>query len=322
MILALSFYFRRLKSNHKVHIHVFTHMLRQVIVVFAIIFCGVEGRCQLKKFYTVKNNTTYDTVDFALKATSGTCFVKPSHHEDPLTIYGNPSFAEVNPSFNSEVTGRTNFVDLWLEDYNKKGLSHAITYNMFSEDDAEEKDFWKIYLTEQKIYNLNLNYGVGDAYINLSDMAVANFKLESGSADVNVNYEDNKINRCLMDTFSIKVDLGTIVAQKIYLSQASNVIAEVGFGTAILDFGDSLTHSCRVDASVGAGTLKILIPETNTPAIIKFKSSPLCTYSVEQGFERIEEHVFANASYSPDAENLLEFVIDVALGNIAFEYVK
>jgi len=77
-----------------------------------------------------------------------------------------------------------------------------------------------------------------------------------------------------------------------------------------------------VDASVGAGTLKILIPESNTPAIIRFKSSPLCKYSVEQGFERIEEDVYANASYTPDADNLLEFVIDVALGNISFEYVK
>lgn len=297
-------------------------MFRQVLVVFAIIFCGIEGHCQLKKFYTVKNNVDYDTVDFTLKATSGTCFIKPSHHDDPLTIYGNPSFAEVNPSFTTQIISQTNYVNLWLEDYNKKGLSHAITYNMFGENGDEEKDFWKIYLTEQKIYNLNLNYGVGDAYINLSDMAVSKFKIESGSADVNVNYEDNKGNRCLMDTFSIKVDLGTIVAQKIYLSQASNVIAEVGFGTAILDFGNSPNKKCRVDASVGAGTLKILIPESDVPAIIKFKSSPLCTYSVEQGFEQIKEDVYANASYTPDADNLLEFVIDVALGNITFEYVK
>ncbi|MGL1888159.1 MAG: hypothetical protein OCD76_16705 [Reichenbachiella sp.] len=297
-------------------------MLRVIIFGVAALCCGFEGHSQLKKFYTVKNEVTYDTVTFSLQATSGTCFIKPSHHSDPLTIYGNPSFSEVNPNFYSNVSGKTNFVNLMLEDYNKKGLSHAITYNMFGEDSTQEKNYWKIYLTDQKIYNLNLNYGVGDAYINLSDMAVANFQIESGSAEVNLEYDEGKGNKCQMDTFSIKVDLGTIIAKRIRLSQAKNVIAEVGFGTAVLDFSGSVNQSCRVDASVGAGTLKILIPENNTPAIITFKSSPLCKYSVEQGFTRLDEHVYANASYSKDAENVLEFFIDVALGNITFEYVK
>ncbi|PIB37191.1 hypothetical protein BFP72_18145 [Reichenbachiella sp. 5M10] len=283
----------------------------------------MEGHCQLKKFYTVKNNVSYDTVDFSMKATSGTCFVKPSHHHDPLTIYGNPSFSEVNPTFNTTVRQSTNYVTLELEDYNKKGLSHAITYNVFGNDDnREEKDFWKVYLTDQKIYNLKLTYGVGDSYINLSDVAVANFKIESGSADVNIKYDEGKRNRCLMDTFSVAVDLGTLVAQKMHLAQAKNVIAEVGFGTAVLDFGKGMTQKCKVNASVGAGTLKILIPESEFPAIIHFKSSPLCKYSLEQGFEQIEKDVYVNKAYSADADNLMEFVIDVALGNITFEYIK
>lgn len=298
-------------------------MLRIVLVALAVCMGGHESYCQLKKFYTVKDDAAFDTVCFSMKATSGTCFVKPSHHSDPVTIYGNPSLSEINPTFTSNITNTTNHVSLELEDYKKKGLSYAITYNVFStEDESAEKDYWKIYLTDQKVYDLNLSYAVGDNHINLSNLAVSKFKIESGSSDVSIEYDDNAINKCQMDTFSVLVDLGTLVAEKMHLSRAKNVIAEVGFGTAVLDFGEGVKENCKVNASIGAGTLKIKIPESNSPAIIRFKRSPLCKYSLEQGFKEIEPDVYANNSYSPDATNIMEFVIDVALGNITFEYVK
>ncbi|UXP33715.1 hypothetical protein N6H18_07085 [Reichenbachiella agarivorans] len=298
-------------------------MFRILLVALAACAWGFEGHCQLKKFYTLKNDASYDTVDFSMKATSGTCFVKPSHHQDPLTIYGNPSLSDVNPTFKSSVRGATNWVNLELEDYNKRGLSHAITYNVFgSESSASEKDYWKVYLTDQKIYKLNLNYGVGDTYIDLSNLSVAHFKIESGSADVNINYSAGGMNRCQMDTFSVIVDLGTLVTQKMHLARANHVIAEVGFGTAVLDFGQGVSQKCTVNASIGAGTLKVIVPESEFPAIIRFKSSPLCKYSLEQGFEKIGDGIYASKSYKPNAKNLMEFVIDVALGNITFEYVK
>ncbi|SHJ97904.1 MULTISPECIES: hypothetical protein [Reichenbachiella] len=298
-------------------------MLRILLVALAASMCGLEGHCQLKKFYTVKSHASYDTVDFVMKATSGTCFVKPSHHNDPLTIYGNPSLSEVNPTFTSSIRSTTNFVKLELEDYNKKGLSHAITYNVFGgEKNEEEKDFWKVYLTDEKIYNLNLSYGVGDSYINLSNVAVAKIKIESGSADVHINYDEGGMNRCQMDTFSVVVDLGTLVAERMHLSQAKHVIAEVGFGTAVLDFSKGVNQKCNVNASIGAGTLKVRVPESNFAAIIRFKSSPLCKYSLEQGFKKIDTDVYVSKGYDENAENLMEFVVDVALGNITFEYVK
>lgn len=297
-------------------------MIRVFIVVGTMLACSMEGYCQLKKFYTVKNDPSYDTIDFVLKATSGKCFIKPSHHDDPLTIYGNPTFSEVNPNFQTQLIKRTNYISLELEDYNKKGLSHAITYNMFSEPDKDEKDFWKVYLTEDKIYNLNLNYGVGDANINLSDLSVAKFRLESGSANVNVSYDEGKINKCEMDTFAVSVDMGTVSIDRMHASKVKYVLAEVGFGTVILDFSEGIDYKCKIKATIGAGNLKVRIPEDAAPSIVNYKNSPLCKMSLEEGFEKVDEGVYINKSFSPDATNLLEFDLDVALGNIIFEYVK
>ena len=296
-------------------------MMRLMLVMVAFC-CYAEGYGQLKKFYTVKDAGSYDTIDFFLKATSGTCFIRPSHHDDPLTIYGNPSFAEVNPNFESSEIGKTNFIVLELEDYNKRGLSHAITYNMFGEENEDEKNYWKVYLTDQKVYNLNLNYGVGDAFIDLSDVAVSRFNLESGSADVHISYKEGKRNLCKMDTFAVNVDMGTLIAERLHCANAGYILAEVGFGNVVLDFSKGIESRCKIKASIGAGQLKILVPEESVPSIVNYKNSPLCKISLDDRFEKVDEGLYINDAFDPAAENLLEFDLDVALGNIVFEYVK
>ncbi|MEO9965908.1 MAG: hypothetical protein ABJF11_08975 [Reichenbachiella sp.] len=296
-------------------------MLRVYLVGLVVMVFGLDVYGQLKKFYTIKDEATFDTVAFSLKATSGTCFIFPSKHEDPVTIYGNPSFSEVNPTFHTEVTGMTNYVNLFLEDYNQKGLSEAITYSMFG-NEKSEKNYWKVFLTNQKVYDLNLKYGVGDANLDLSNLSVSKLKLESGSANVKIIYNDSSINRCPMDTFLVNVDVGNLVTKNVNKSRAKVVIADVGFGTAVLDFSEGVSEHCKVNVSVGAGKLKIIVPENDYPAIVYFKSSPLCNISLSKAFEQVDENVYVNRSYSADAKNLMEFNVDVALGNIIFEYVK
>ena len=296
-------------------------MLRVYIVVIATLVCGLKGHCQLKKFYTVKDEASFDTVAFSLKATSGTCFINPSDNNDPVTIYGNPSFSEVNPTFHTEINNNRNSVNLFLEDYNQKGLSQAISYSMFG-NEKSEKNFWKVFLADQKVYDLDLKYGVGDAFVNLSDLPVSKFKIESGSANVKIMYDDDAMNKCAMDTFYVNVDVGNIMTKNVNKSNAKVVIADVGFGTAVLDFSKGVEKACKVNVSVGAGKLKIIVPENDYPAIVHFKSSPLCNISLSQAFEEVSENVYVNRSYSASAENLMEFNVDVALGNIIFEYVK
>lgn len=296
-------------------------MLRGIFLIITGMCCGLSGNCQLKKFYTVKNESAYDTVDFSLKATSGKCFIKPSYHSNPVTIYGNPDFEDVNPTFYSTTRGNINFIRLNLEDYKQGGLSHSIQYSMFGAEKGSEKNYWKVYLTDEKVYKLNLNYGLGDASVNLSGIPVSNLRIESGSANVDVFYDEMKANQCPMDTFFVKVDLGSISARKINRTMARHVIADVGFGTAILDFSEGVERKCEVAASIGAGSLEVWLPKEDTPAIVYFSDSPLCNISLNKGFEEVDKNVFVNRSYDSEAENLLVFNIDVALGNIQFKYV-
>ena len=123
-----------------------------------------------------------------------------------------------------------------------------------------------------------------------------------------------------MDTFYVKADFGSIIANRIGLTRAENVITKIGFGNVMLDFDREMTNKCRVDASVGAGNLEVFLPEKGTPIIIYVKDSPLCSIKLAPGFEEVEKNVFVNMSYDAKAQNLLTFDVDVALGMVRFRY--
>ena len=276
---------------------------------------------QLKQFYSISDDGTYDAINFTLSATSGSCYIRSNASQLPLNIYGNPDFEKINPNFQSWVEERTNYVNLNLEDYNSSGFSRSISYNVFGPD-KKGKNFWKIYLSNQKEYSLNLNYGIGMADVDLAGVAVKNLNIKTGSADVSVDYSQDLVNLAEMDTFYVRVDLGSLEARNMHLYKARTIITDIGFGSAILDFSDVPQTKSNIEAMVGAGNLEVLLPRENAPVIIYISNSPLCSVRLARGFEEVEENVYVNMDYSSSAENLLTFNVDVALGNVTFKYSK
>ena len=293
-------------------------MLKLALTTGLGLFCSICALAQLDKFYTIKNSSDFDTLDFYLKATATNCLLKQSGEDiDPLTIYGNPDLDKINPSFGSEVVNSTCFAKLKLDEYSSSGFSDSFTMAVSRND--KENDFWKVNLSD-KIYKLNLIYGFGNADVNLTGTSVNKLKIKSGSADILVGYDDGNFNPIVMDTFFVKADFGSIVAKRMELSRAKNVITKIGFGNVLLDFENGNTEKCKVNASVGAGNLEIVLPEDDTPVIIRVKDSPLCAIKLADGFEEVEKNVFVNMEYSASAENLLTFDVDVALGMVRFKY--
>lgn len=294
-------------------------MLRLVLIAGGALLMSISAVAQLSKFYTIKESSDFDTVDFYLKATATNCLLKKAESDDnPLTIYGNPNLEKINPSFASKVKDNTCYSKLVLDEYNSSGFGDSFTMAVSRSD--KENDFWKVNLNKNHIYKLNLVYGFGNADLNLNGSSVQRLKIKSGSADIVVGYDDNNYNPIKMDTFFVKADFGSIVAKRMELARAKNVITKIGFGNVLLDFDRELSEKCNVNASVGAGNLEILLPQDGTPVIIHIKDSPLCAVKIAKGFEEVEKNVFVNMSYSADAENLLSFDVDVALGMVRFKY--
>ena len=296
-------------------------MWRMTLVCsLAAMTCSVSV-AQLKQFYSLPDDDTYDAINFTLSATSGSCYIRSDADKMPLNIYGNPDFSKINPNFQSSIKDRTNYVNLELEDYNSSGFSKSISYNVFGPD-KKGKNFWKIYLSDDKEYSLNLNYGIGMADVDLAGVPIKNLNIKTGSADVEVDYSEEVGNLIEMDTLYVKVDLGSLEARKMHLYKAGTVITDIGFGNATLDFSDVPQTKSNIDAMVGAGSLEVLLPRKGAPVMIHINNSPLCSVKLAKGFEEIDDNVYVNLDYDSSAENLLTFNVDVALGNVSFKYSK
>lgn len=276
---------------------------------------------QLRKQFVVEDDDNFDEVIFTLTATSGTYFISPTHNPNPVNIYGKIFTETSNPDFQYHTKGRVNYINLNLQENSEEDLSKALSIKMFGQPEKGDNE-WNVYLSQKKPLCLNLHYGIGDAVVDLSGIPVSKLKISSGSAAVKVGYHPGLENKVQMDTFYVKVDLGSININRMDLAKARAVIADVGFGDLTLDFSDQVLVKSEVTATVGAGSLEILVPKKDSPIKIVIHNSPLCHVKISKSFDEVEDNVFVNSSYSADAENLLTFNLDVALGNIVFKEVR
>jgi len=297
-------------------------MLRLVTVVSACLVLVFGAHAQLKKFYTLKESTEYDTVDFILKAANGNSFVKNySESLEPMVIYGNPDLERVNPSFKTKYAGRTCYASLELNTFNSYSMGDGFTFVMANKSKEEHGNYWKILVNNDKVYRFYMKYGVGSTEVDLSNIKLNKLRLATGSANVTVGYQPERPNLIKMDTFSVKVDMGSLQTNYLGNSRAKTYMADIGFGTAKLDFRGS-TEKVQCNAKIGAGSLEVLIPNRDSPVIIYLRDSPFCGIRISDDFEEVEKNVYVNHSYSAKAPNLMRFDIDLALGTISFAYAE
>ncbi|TDI66200.1 MAG: hypothetical protein E2O88_09330 [Bacteroidetes bacterium] len=275
---------------------------------------------QIKKYYTVENSNSFDKVDLTLSGGSGTCYIRPTPSQHPVNIYGNSASNALIPSCESVLDNRTQRVNVkFIGSKTNESSTKSVMFNVFSNDGGISENQWHVYLSKKKPIRLNLNYGMGNAYVDLSGLSVEKLHITTGSADVNVGYVTGQYNQQEMDTFCIKVDLGQLEARQVALSNAKTIIADVGFGSLFLDFTNKSLVKSNVNATVGAGNLIVNAKESINPMIIYIHDSPLCRIQISQDFTEIRKNVFVNRLYDQDAENLITFNINVTLGNIIFK---
>lgn len=275
---------------------------------------------QVKRQFNVEDTPACESVMLCVRANSGNCYIKPSQNSDILNVFSNQDSESFSHEFVKEIKGKTCEVKLSLEENTSDGLSQNISTRMFgsSEDKNTGSKYWKMYLTDSKPYMLELNYGVGNANVDLSGLSTKKLKINTGSADVSVGYYtlENQID---MDTLAVKVDLGSLNVKNINLSRSHFVMADVGFGNMSLDFSGMPLVSNRVKGSVGAGNLVILLPDKDVPVLITIHDSWLCSVSMPKTLKKLSDNTFANEAYSKNAKNPLVFDLDVSMGHIIFK---
>ena len=285
-----------------------------------LVFCAGILLCsgQIKKQFTVESPEACQAVELHMRAKVGNCFIRPSQATDILNIYSNQDLEEYGHSFKKEMIEGICFVKLNLEQASEKGVGQMISNQVFGSDEKVTEKLWKVYLTDSKPYSLDLVYGLGNANVDLSGLAIKRLKINTGSADVNVSYNSGLANKVEMDTFFVKVDVGSLSVKQLSLARSKVVMVDVGFGNMYLDFSNRPLTNNHVRGSVGAGNLIIQLPDEDVPVLVKVNESWLCSVNLSKSLQRIGENTFANAAYEKNSADALTFDLDVSLGKIIF----
>ena len=286
------------------------------------IFLGLIGGtsiAQIKKQFSVESNEGCQSVKLQLKSKTGNCFIRSTQNAELLAVYSNQNLEEYNHNFSNEIKDKTCMVKLALEQEAEQGVGKSISYQVFGRGERPMDKFWKVYLTESMPYFLDLDYGLGNANIDLSGLSIQKLKVKTASADVNINYGSGLENKVNMDTFFVKVDMGSVNARQLNLSRAKVVVADVGFGNMLLDFDQKAITTQRVIGSVGAGNLIIRLPSEATPVVVTINDSWLCSINLCKSLKKIGENKFANEAYTKNPKDALTFDLDVSMGKIVFK---
>ena len=293
---------------------------RRILSMVVGVLVSIQLFGQYKKQFHIEDSAEVERIDLTLRFNSGQCVVKPTQQSGLLNIYSRHDSEHYDHKFKKELTGHTAKLELTLEEKSKtEGLGHSISNSLFGEEDESAQKYWKVFLSENKPYNLNLNFGVGSAKIDLSNLSVEKLKIRTGGTDINVGYFTDSYNAVKMDTFYVKVDLGSVVVKQLNHARSELVIADVGFGNLYLDFSDQPHNKTKIRGRVGAGSLYIMLPSEDIPMKVTIKNSWLCSVKLPSGFIKTGDYTYVNEEYKNQEENSLEFDLDVAMGSLVFK---
>ena len=292
-------------------------MWRIGLLVTHALIASITLNAQIKNSYSVSDNQDFDKVKFSLNATNGQCLIEPSQEVSIIDIHSSTE-GITEPYYHETIVNRTKEVNVKLADGQNNYLSATFSKRMFSRPSVEDYT-WKVYLSKLKPMDIDLKYAVGDTYVDLSDLPIERLKIRTGSANVKINYKNGFGNQLEMDTFMIKVDMGTFEAKNLHLSRSENIITDVGFGKVQMDFGGAEVINTEVRATVGAGKLEIILPHKSIPIKINVNDSPMCRIKMPKKFRQSTENVFVTPDYNENQTNYINFNIDVVVGSIIFK---
>jgi len=279
---------------------------------------GFEAKGQTQEHFKIEDHEAVDKIHFYLKAASGTCEIRTRKGSMPINIMGHHDEEFTSCEFGESMDGATKHSWFKIADKGNEDFGTKLS-RIFGRKTTDEDNYWNIYLTDQKPYRLDLNYGVGKAYVDLSNIAVENCRINSGNAHVKVGYLTLEKNRTTMDTMIVSVDLGDVEIENLNLARASNILAEVGIGSLVMDFNQSPMERSDIWARVGAGSLYVNLPENGMPVLIRMRGTSYNKFKLPSDFRELEDNVFVNPSYDKDAINLVSFTIDLSMGSVIFK---
>jgi hypothetical protein len=183
--------------------------------------------------------------------------------------------------------------------------------------DSPDCGKWKLELTDKIPITIDMSVGVQNGNLDFSNLKLRELTLNIGAADTKIYFGERNSEK--LTTMNIVAGAGGLEIKGLANANFSSMRLKAGAGKAVLDFSGKLSHDAKAEISMGAGSVRLLIPESMGAMVIcqsSFLSSVLC----DGGFKR-EGKVYTNAEYGKNSANLI-IEIDVPVGSIIIESIE
>ena len=183
-----------------------------------------------------------------------------SYHK-PKTISGiieyNPDHTETDVDFSS--SGNKAFLSITGQSGDKfECCDNGFTFNDFDLGD-EFHNYMDFDLAKGIPTELELDFGLGEANINLTDLSLSYFELDCGLSDVKL--EMDRSNKITCERVNISSGLGDFNGYGLGNLNSRKFNLDVGLGAATVDLRGKFDEDMDLSIDVGLGALELILPE-------------------------------------------------------------
>lgn len=292
---------------------------RFYLLIVLVLVSSLSGMAQITKEFKVDQKQGFNLVYLDFNVYKGITEIKRRQGAEPIWMESELSKVNILPSFSHEIKDRVLHAHLLHKNVESENLGKSLSHKLFSSSNDDFDHHWQVGLNSNYLYNLHLNFGIGLAKIDLSQLTVSNCIIKSASADIHLDYSRPYANSVKMDTMSVSLNMGTIEGKHLSLANAKQMFFDVNYGTINLDFSKKISEPTKIHATMGAGKVNITLPDESQAYIIRIKSTPMSRTYVPKNLREIGNKTYVSKSYHDKASNIMDLTIDVSVGSISLK---
>ena len=227
-------------------------ILSVFITINGFIFAQSDDCDGHEKVESYKFNTRqYKDLDISISYGLGELTIGPSNKRD--VIEGTISYdsRRITPKIKMESVSSSGVLSIKSEkDKDKDSCKRKI------KDFENELEF---YFPPQIKTDLFLDFGVGDAEIDLTNIAITKLDINCGLSDVELKINERNSVRC--KSVNIENGLGDLSVYGLGNLAAEKIDINIGLGSTDIDLSGDKIYDSEINVDVGLGSLDMVLPK-------------------------------------------------------------
>lgn len=171
---------------------------------------------------------------------------------------------------------------------------------------------WTLKFTDAIPIDFKIEFGAGEADIDLTGLQVQNLSISSGASSAELRCDEP--NPISAERVDIESGVSKFDAKNLCNLNFEKLTFSGGVGAYRLDFGGKLRQSGKVKVEVGLGSVTIYLPK-ETPARVEFEDHWFAGFDLDEGFHRVKKGVYETDNYK-NADARLTIVLEAGLGSV------